>query len=132
MSSLASVPRTTTGLFDALRAMGATLEETLRVRGALFAVELREEVERRKSHLALALAAGVLLHTAFLLATALVAVLFWETHRVAAIAAMAALYVSAGAAVLVTLRARAAASPDPFADTLRELDRDLASLRRSP
>jgi len=120
------------GLLDALRSIGATLEETLRIRGALFAVELREEVERRKARLVLAVAAGAMLHTAFLLATALVAALFWDTHRVAAIAVMAALYLAGGAAAILRLRANAAASPDPFAETLRELGRDLAGLRRSP
>ena len=132
MSRPAVAPPSTAGLLDALRAMGATLEETLRVRGALFAVELREEVERRRSRLILAVAAGVLLHTAFLLATALVAALAWETHRVAAIAIMAAAYLAGAIALLLRVRASAAASPDPFAETLRELSRDLAPLRRSP
>jgi uncharacterized membrane protein YqjE len=130
--SVLSRPRSAgPGLLDALRAIGATLEDTVRVRGALFALELREEVARRKYLLVLALAAGALLHTAFLLATALVAMLFWDSHRVAAIAAMAALYLAGAAALLAFLRAKAAASPDPFADTLRELGRDLAALRPS-
>ena len=132
MSPLTSTPPATTGLLEALRAIGATLEETLRVRGALFALELREDLERRKSRLVLQVAAGVLLHTAFLLVTALVAALFWETHRVAAFAVMAAFYLAGAAALLLRLRAGAAASPDPFAATLRELGRDLAPLRRSP
>jgi len=119
------------GLLDALKAIGATLEDAVRVRGTLFALELREEVDRRRSHLVLAAAAGALLHTAFLLATALVAALFWDTHRVAAIASMAALYVAGGLAALLFLRAKAAASPEPFAETLRELGRDLAALRPS-
>ena len=120
------------GLLDALRAIGATLEETLRIRGALFAVELREEIERRKAQLLVALAAVALLHTAFLLATALVTALFWDTHRTAAMASMAALYLLGGSILLVHLRAKAAAAPDPFGETLRELARDLATLRQSP
>ena len=119
------------GLLEALKAIGATLEETVRIRGALFALELREEVGRRRSRLVLTVAAGVLLHTALLLSTALVAVLAWDTHRVAAIAAMAALYLAGGVALLLFVRAKAAASPDPFGETLRELGRDLASLRPS-
>jgi len=117
------------GVLEALKAIGATLEDTVRLRGALFALELREEAARRKSRLVLAVAAGILLHTALLLATALVAVVLWDTHRVAAIAVMAALYFTGGAALLVFLRAKAAASPDPFAGTLRALDRDAATLR---
>jgi uncharacterized membrane protein YqjE len=132
MGVIASPPRAPgAGLLDSLRAIGATLEDSVRVRGALFALELREEVARRKSRLVLAVAAGTFLHMAFLLATALVAVLFWDTHRVAALAVMAALYLAGAAALLLRLRASAAASPDPFAETLRELGRDLAPLRHS-
>lgn len=131
MSAL-PLARPAEGLLGALRAIGATLEETLRIRGALFALELREEVERRRARLVLAVAAGAILHTAFLLATALVAAIFWDTHRVAAIAAMAALDFAAGVAIVLRLRASAAASPDPFVETLRELGRDLAALRGSP
>jgi len=117
------------GVLEALKAIGATLEDTVRLRGALFALELREELERRKSRLVLAVAAGVLLHMAFVLATALVVVALWDTHRVAAIAAMAALYLAGGGALLLFIRAKAAASPDPFAGTLRGLDCDAATLR---
>jgi len=122
----------TAGLLDALRAIGATLEETLRIRGALFVLELREEVHRRGGRLVLAVAAGMVLYTAFLLLTGLVVALFWDTHRLASIAGMAALYLAVGLAIVLALRARAAAGPDAFGETLRELDRDLAALRRSP
>ena len=120
------------GLKDALRAMGKTLNGMARVRGALFAVELREEVEKRKHMLFLAALGAALLHTAFLLLTAFVALLFWDTHRIAAVGAMAALYLACGIAAFVRLRANAAASADPFAGTLRELRRDLAALDPQP
>ena len=120
------------GLLEALRAFGATLNEMVRVRGDLFAVELREEVQRRKEMLVLAVVGAALLHTALLLLTFLVAVVFWDTYRVPAIGAMAIVYVSCGAAAFMRLRARIAASPDPFAASLRELQRDLAELRSSP
>ncbi|HET9471265.1 MAG TPA: phage holin family protein [Usitatibacter sp.] len=117
------------GLLEALKAIAATLEGTVRLRGEVFALELREEASRRKSRLVLAIAAGILLHTALLLATALIAVVLWDSHRVAAIGVMAALYSAGGAGLVVLLRAKAAASPEPFARTLRGLDGDLASLR---
>lgn len=116
------------GLREALRTMGATLGEMAHVRGALFALELREEVLRRKHMLVLATFGVTALHMALLLITVLVAAIFWDTHRIAAIVAMAALYLACGIAALLRLRANAAASPDPFADTLRELRRDLAAL----
>ena len=129
MSQRPAAPPATSGLLDALRAVGATLNEIVHVRGALFAVELREEVQRRKQMLVLAVLGVALLHMAFLLLTLLVAVVFWDTHRVGAIAALAALYLGCGVAAFQRLRAEAAASPGPFAATLGELDRDLAGLR---
>ena len=61
--------------------------------------------------------------------TALVAVVFWDTHRVIALAVMAAFYLAFGAVVLVRLRVAVAASPPPFAASLDELHRDLDQLR---
>jgi uncharacterized membrane protein YqjE len=117
------------GLLNALRAIGATLNEIVRVRGALIGVELREEIERRKHMLVLAVLGAVFLHMALLLVTLLVAVVFWDTYRVAAVGAMTALYLACGAAALIRLRVEAAASPAPFAASLRELDQDLAEWR---
>jgi uncharacterized membrane protein YqjE len=117
------------GLVAALRAAGGTLLEILETRGALLAVELREEIERRKRMLVLAACGFAFLHTALLLVTLLVAVVFWDTHRVAAIAAMTAFYFGCGSLFLRRLVAEAETSPRPFAATLGELDQDLASLR---
>lgn len=119
------------GLLDALRALGATLNEAVRVRGALFAVELREEVERRKHRLILVALGVTCLHMALVLLTILVAAVFWDTYRIAALGAMAALYLGCAAAAFVRLRAEVAASPAPFAASLSELDRDLAEFGSS-
>ena len=128
MSARPLAPPASGGLLDALRAIGATLNEIVRVRGALFSVELREEIERRKHMLALAVLGVAFLHMALLLLTFLVAVVFWDTHRVAAIGAMTALYLACGGAAFIRLRVNVAASPAPFAGTLGELDRDLTEL----
>ena len=117
------------GLSGALRAMGETLADIFQTRGALFAVELREEIERRKRLLALAALAFAFLHAALLLLALLVAVVFWDTHRVAAVVAVTALYAGCGAVALRCLAAEAEASPAPFAATLGELEQDLASVR---
>ena len=117
------------GLLDALRAVGGTLNEMVRVRGALFVVELREEVQRRKQMVVLAAIGAAFLHMALVVLTLLVAVVFWDTHRIAAVGAMTALYLGCAAAAFIRLRFEAAASPAPFAASLRELDEDLAQLR---
>lgn len=119
------------GLLDALRAFGGTLAETACVRGALFTVELREQVERGRHMLLLVALAIVLLHTALVLATFLVAAVFWDTHRFAALGAMAAVYLGCGAAALGRLRGAVTANSAPFAASLGELHEDLAHLRES-
>jgi len=116
------------GLLAALRAIGATLAETARVRGALLGVEFREEMERRKRMLVLVALAATFLHMALALLTLLVAAAFWETHRLAAIGGLATVYACLGAAAILRLRLQAASSPAAFAATLGELDRDLAAL----
>ena len=117
------------GLLDALRAIGATLNDIVRVRGALFAVEMREEMQRRKQMLVLAVLGVAFLHMAIVVLTLLVVVAFWDTYRLSAIAAMAGLYLLCGSAAFIRLRAEVDASPAPFAATLGELDRDLVDLR---
>ena len=119
------------GLLEALRTLGGTLNEIVRVRGSLFAVELREEVERRRQMLVLAAFGFAFLHTALLVVTFLVAVTFWDTNRIVAIGAMALVYLACGVAAILRLRAKLAASPDPFSATLGELQRDLAEMRSS-
>jgi len=109
--------------------MGGTLNEMVRIRGALFAVELREEVERRKHMAVLSALGAAFLHMALVLLSFLVAAVFWDTHRIAAIATLVVVYLACGIAALVRLRAAVAESPPPFAASLRELDEDLAQLR---
>ena len=117
------------GLLDALRALGGTLNEVVRVRGSLFAVELAEEIERRKRLLVLAAVSGAFLHMALVLLSVLVAAVFWDTYRITAIAAMAIIYMACGYGALARMRHESAASPSPFAASLAELDQDLSGLR---
>jgi uncharacterized membrane protein YqjE len=117
------------GLLDALRAMGATLTEVARVRGSLFAIELAEEVERRKRLLVLAAICAAFLQMALVLLSLLVAAVFWDTYRITSIAVMAIVYVACGYAALARMRHESAASPAPFAASLAELDQDLSGLQ---
>ena len=120
-----TMQQATGGLLESLRAMGRTAAEALHVRGELFAVELREELARRRMHLLLAALAFGFLHTALLLATLLVAVAFWDTHRIAALGGMTALYLACGIGVVLGLRHQIAASPRPFAASIAELGQDV-------
>lgn len=117
------------GFGHALSALAATLHDAVLVRGALFRVELREEIERRKHMLLLAVLAFALFHMAFLLLNVLVVAAYWDTHRIGAIGALLAFHLALGLAVFARLRAAIAACPAPLAATLGELGRDLAQAR---
>jgi uncharacterized membrane protein YqjE len=104
------------------------LHEMAHVRGALLAVELREEIRRRRSMLLLAVAGIALLHMALLFSSVLIAAVFWDSHRLGAIAAMVAFYFAGAGAAFLQLRRATIDSPPPFAASRRELTEDLAQL----
>jgi uncharacterized membrane protein YqjE len=119
------------GLGDAVRAIGVTLAELACVRASLASIELAEEIERRKRQLVLGVLATLLLYTAFLLATFFVAAIFWDTHRLAALAVLALVHLACGASALALLASRARTAPAPFAATREEFARDVAAWRAS-
>jgi uncharacterized membrane protein YqjE len=120
-------PEAPSGTLASLRALGATLLDSAATRIELAIVELREEGERRKALLLLAIAGGVFLGMGLLLAAFLVVVFFWDTHRLAAITVMTLLYLGIAGAIFATMRRKARDAPPPFEATLRELaaDRDM-------
>ena len=122
-------PRASGGLLASLRALGATLLDGAATRIELAIVELREEGERRKALLLLAIVGGIFLGMGLLLATFFVIVLFWDTYRLAAIGAMTALYLAIGAGAFLKMRRDARAAPRPFEATLREITADRDMLR---
>ena len=122
-------PEPQPGPLDSLRALGATLLSLVGTRAELAVVELREEGERRKEMLVLAGVAAVFLALGALLVAFLVVVVFWETHRIAAAAAMTIAYLGIGAGALMRLRHRAATNPPPFEATLAELAKDREMLK---
>ena len=115
-------------LHDSVRAFAVTLAQTLQARGALFSLELSEELRRGKRLLLLGLLAGGLLHMALLALTGLIVVAFWDTHRLDALAAAFAVYLASATAACLMLRACLAANHEPFAASLQEMRRDLAAL----
>jgi uncharacterized membrane protein YqjE len=117
------------GLVSSLRALGATLADLVGTRAELALVELGEMAERRKRALVLAIVGGVFLAMGLLLAALFVVALFWDTHRLAAIAGVTLLYLVIGLGALLRLRALEEASPPPFEATLRELSLDREMLR---
>jgi len=119
------------GPADSLRALGATVMELVAARAELAMVELREQGERRKEVVALAALAAMFLALAMLLATLFVLALFWDTHRLEAIAGMGLVDLAIAAGAYWRMRVKMALAPPPFEATMREFaaDRDLLAGR---
>lgn len=120
-------PAAAEGVAASLRSIGATLLDMAGTRAELALVEFHEEGERRKRMLFLALGAASFLAMALLFAGAFVVALFWDSHRLVAIAAVTGVYFAIAAIAVARLSALVRSSPPPFEATLRTLaaDRDL-------
>lgn len=110
-----------------LRSLGVTLVDALGTRAELAVVELREAGERGKEMIGLALICAIFAHAGLLVAAFLVVVIFWDTHRVGALVAVAAVYLAVAAYSYAKLRDVQRDGPPLLDATLRELqaDRDL-------
>lgn len=117
------------GILGSLRALGGTVLELAGTRVELAVVELRQEGERRKEMLVLALAAAVFLGIALLFASFFVVAAFWDSHRLAAVGGVTLFHLAAGAGALLVLRRKARLAPPPFEATLAEIARDREMMR---
>jgi len=117
------------GVKQALGALGADVAALARVRLELLTVELKEAAQRQKSMLQFAVVAALFLAAGLLALGVLVVVLFWDTHRVAAIAAVCVAYLGVGGWAFLRLRDLAVNGAPPFAATLAEFQHDLDMLR---
>lgn len=117
------------GVKAALGALGADVAALARVRLELFTVELKEAANRQKAMLQFAVVSALFLAAGLLAASVLVVVVFWDTHRVAALAAVSAAYLGVGGWAFLRLRDLAANGASPFAATIAEFQRDLDMLR---
>jgi len=96
-------PASRRGLRTAAAQLGGTLLGLGRTRLELAAVEFEEARARATERLVLALIAGLCFALAVLAASMLVVVLFWDTHRIAALCAVTIVYAPAFAATLAEL-----------------------------
>lgn len=109
--------------------VAATLAAIVRTRLKLAAVEMEEESLRYLTYLGLAMLALLLLFVGLVLLVFLVIVMFWDTHRIAAIAISSAVFIVAAIATLVGVRASFLSKPKLLSFTMDELDKDLDALQ---
>lgn len=108
---------------------GAAVVGLIRTRLDLLGIELREEALYLQRALVLGVVAAFFLGGALVLVGFLLATVFWDSHRLLALGAVAAVYAILGAAVLMRLRSSVVRRPPPFDTTVRELEADLRALR---
>lgn len=109
--------------------LGSTLVGMVHTRLELATVEIEEEFQRMLGYLVFALLALILFGLAFLLVAFLVIALFWDSHRIAAIGGMAALFAAAGAIVAFKVKSGFDNKPRLLAHTIAELRKDMAYAR---
>jgi uncharacterized membrane protein YqjE len=119
------------GFLHSARQLGATFVGLLHTRIEIVATEYEEERVRLRQGLLLAVIAGFCLAVATVLAVMFLVVLFWDTHRLAAIGALFLLFLGIGGGCVRALLRSARSRPRLFATTLDELARDAERLRKS-
>ena len=121
-------PRARRGLKGAAADLAAALLGLGRTRLELAAVEFEEARARTTQNLALVMVAALCFAFALLAASLLVVVLFWETHRIAALCGVTVVYALVGLLAVWRLAERKKPHAPAFAATLAELERDRAWL----
>ena len=118
------------GVFESLRGSAATLLAVARVRVDLFATELQEE--KARAGLTLLFGAGAVLFVSFglLFLAVAITVLLWESNRLLALGVFAAIFLTCGVVCGLTARRHARPGTQAFAESIAELKRDAAALKR--
>ncbi len=115
---------------DSVRRLAATAVGLVETRLEIVVTELEEEKLRLRQMLILGVVAGFCLGVAALLAVMLVVVLFWDTHRLAAIGGLLVLFLGGGAVAAMALWRQTGAHARLFDTTLAELRKDRERLGR--
>jgi uncharacterized membrane protein YqjE len=119
-----NTPGGSKGLLESLTILAGTLVAIAHTRLDLLSTDLEEERARLFSLLMLALAALLCLGIGVVLATILLVVAFWDTHRLLVLGALAGFFLAVGMAVWVFAMYKARTKPRLFAVSLSELFKD--------
>jgi uncharacterized membrane protein YqjE len=109
--------------------LAATFLAMVQTRLALASVEMEEQSQRYLGYLLMSLLALFLSGIAIVLLALLVIMLFWDTHRIAAVLGMAVLFALSALGVGMKVRAGFAAQAPLLSATMGELQKDLDFLK---
>ena len=116
------------GLLESLTILAGTLVAIAHTRLDLLSADLEEEWAHLFSLLVLTLAALLCLGIGVVLATILLVVVFWDTHRLLALGVLAGFYLAVGMAVWAFALHKARTKPRLLAASLSELFKDRQQL----
>jgi uncharacterized membrane protein YqjE len=105
--------------------LASTLADIVQTRLELAALEMEEQSQRFLGHVLMALLALFLFGIALVLVALFVVILFWDTHRIAAVLGMAALFALSAIATGMKVRAGFASGPALLSATMAELRKDI-------
>lgn len=117
------------GLFESLKTLSVSLVSIVHTRLELLSTDVAEEREQLTSFLVLVLVALGCLGLGVVLMALLVVVVFWESHRLVALAGLAGLFLAAGAGLGWYALRRIRTRPRLFDASLAELSKDRQHLR---
>ena len=112
------------GLFDSLKGLAASLVAIAHTRLDLLSTDLEEERARLVSVLVMLFVALFCLGVGVVLLAILVAVVFWDSHRLLALAGLTGVFLVGGAAAFGFARHKLKTKPRLFAASLAELSKD--------
>lgn len=121
---------TSGGLLDSLRTLLATLVAMARTRVELFGTEIEEELRRVVALVVGGMIVLALSSLALMFCALVVIAAFWDTHRIAAVICVAAVFSALALVSFGVVRARTRQHSRLLASTLGELERDLRQLGR--
>jgi uncharacterized membrane protein YqjE len=116
------------GLFESLKTLSGSLLAIVHTRLELLSNDIAEEWAHLTTLLALGLVALFCLGVGVVLLTILIAVAFWESHRLAALGGLTGFFLVAGTGLVWLTMHKARTRPRLFEASLAELSRDRQQL----
>lgn len=111
-------------MFESLKTLSASLVSIVHTRLELLSTDVAEEREHLISLLVMGLVTLFCLGVGIVLLAILIAVAFWESHRLMALGGLTGLFLAAGAGVAWLAMHKARTRPRLFAASLAELSKD--------
>jgi uncharacterized membrane protein YqjE len=128
MDSSDASRRPTGGLLESLRGLGTTLIAMAHTRVELFGTEIEEELHRVVALTVGAMFVLGLANLALLFSALIVIAACWDTHRVAAVAGVAAFFCASTVVAYLVVRARTRRRTRLLSATLGQFEHDLRAL----